>query len=255
MTIHWYGVCMAVAFLVGLAHWTWVARRDGRDSQFCSDLLFWVMIAGVLGGRVAYILANLPYYTANPERIIALWEGGLIYYGGFLGAIAAVAMFAHRRRIPLVALLDFAITALPLAHAIGRVGCFLNGCCFGSVLPHWPGVAFPAQSLAWSRQVELGLIGAATTCSLPVHPVQLYETAWNLALYPVLLILYRRRPAVGTVTGVYLLLYPVGRLILESFRGTEREHWGPLSAAQGISLLLMAGGVFLLVRARRRSPA
>ncbi|MCE9615178.1 MAG: prolipoprotein diacylglyceryl transferase [Lentisphaerae bacterium] len=255
LTIYWYGIFMALAFLAGFANWIWVARRDGRDAQFCSDLLFWVMVAGILGGRAAYLISNFGYYLDHPGEIVALWKGGLIYYGGFVGAIIAVLLFARHRRIPFLSLLDFAFTSLPLSHALGRVGCVMYGCCFGAVAHGWPGIVFPHGSLAWERQIQLGLITANAACSLPVYPVQIYEALWNLALYPIILFAYRRRHQPGAVTGLYLLLYPIGRFLLEGLRGTERLYVGPLSVAQTISVALMAVGALLLLRGRRaRAP-
>lgn len=255
LTIHWYGVFMALAFLTGFASWVAVGRREGRNAQFVSDLIFWVMVAGILGGRVAYVVADLPYFLANPTHILAIWEGGLIYYGGFIGAILAVFIFGRRRHIPLRVLLDFSITSLPLAHAIGRIGCFLNGCCFGDLCSRWPAIAFPAASAPWSRHLDLGLITRDAALSLPVHPVQLYEAIWNLAIYPILLLLFRYRRRDGLVTGAYFILYPLGRFLLEFLRGTERLHAGPISAAQAISLGLMAIGLLFLLTSRPRAAS
>lgn len=245
--IHWYGVCMAVAFLVGLANWVAVGRRDGRDPAFCSDLLFWVMVAGILGGRLAYVLANADYYLGDPLRVFFIWEGGLIFYGGFIGAVTAVILFARRRHIAALDLFDFAFTSLPLSHAIGRLGCFLNGCCFGGLCGAWPGVHFPAGSLPWHRHLELQLIPPGATQSLAVHPVQLYEALANLLIYPLLLLVYRRRRRAGTVLATYLIAYPVSRFSLECLRGTERLYFGVFSAAQMLSLALFAGGWMLLI--------
>lgn len=254
LKIHWYGVCMAVAFLLGLANWIWLGRRVGRDAQFCSDLLFWVMVAGIVGGRVAYIVSSPAYYLENPIRVLFLWEGGLIYYGGFAGAILAVFLFARSRRIPFFSLLDFAITSLPLSHAVGRVGCFLNGCCFGDVHMGWPGVRFPALSLPWYRQRDLNLINPDALHSLPVHPVQLYETLLNLLLFPLLHLVFRKRRHHGQVLGAYLIAYPLGRFSLEYLRGTERLLVHGIPMAQVLSLALMLTGIVVLILARR-SPA
>lgn len=243
--IHWYGVCMALAFLIGLANWIAVGRRSGRDITFCSDLLFWVMVAGILGGRLAYVMANAGYYLRDPLRILFIWEGGLIFYGGFIGAVVAVALFARRHQMAILDLFDFAFTSLPLAHAIGRIGCFLNGCCFGGLCGRWPGVRFPADSLPWQRHLEQFLISPQSSHSLAVHPVQLYETLINLLIYPLLLLVYRCRRRHGVVIATYLVAYPVGRFTLEYLRGTERLYLGAFSAAQMLSFALFAGGVLL----------
>lgn len=233
--IYWYGVMMAMGFLAALAHWRVLGRRAAVDTAFTSDLLVWVMVGGIVGARAAYVLANWDYFRAAPGEIIRVDQGGLVYYGGFLGAGLALILFARLSGRPLFATTDLVITALPLGHAFGRVGCFLNGCCGGSVAP----------------------AGCPGTLGLPHYPVQLYEAAFNLALYAVLFRLYRipawRRP--GRLLTVYLLSYPAGRFLLEFIRGDERLRVGHLDVAQVVSLALLATGLVALWIVRRHEHA
>lgn len=228
--IYWYGIMMAAGFLAALAHWRVLGRRSGVDTAFTTDLLVWLMIGGILGARIAYVAANWPYFRAAPGEIIRIDQGGLVYYGGFVGAGLAMILFSRLYGRPLFAMTDLVITALPLGHAFGRVGCFLNGCCGGSLAP--------ADSL-----VALGLAH---------YPVQLYESAFNLAVYALLFRLYLR-PAwqrTGRMLATYLLLYPAGRFLLEFIRGDERLRLGHLDAAQIVSLALLATGAvaWLVIR-------
>jgi phosphatidylglycerol---prolipoprotein diacylglyceryl transferase len=234
--IYWYGVLMAAAFLTGIAHWRRLGRRQGRDSAFVTDLAFWIMIGGILGARAVYVLENLGEYLKEPLTILRVDQGGLTYYGGFLGSGLAIALFARRHHEPLDALLDFVITAVPLGHALGRVGCFLNGCCFGR-----------PSDLPWAVAME----GARR------HPVQLYEAAVNLLLYGVLTAFALRRPPPGRVLALYLLTYGPARFVLERFRGDEQLMTLGLSSAQWVSLVLAAVGLALWHRApgERRAPA
>lgn len=248
LTIHWYGVFMALALLSALVNWTLIGRREGCDAQFSSDMLFWVMILGIVGARTAYVLSDWSAYMERPWwSVLALWEGGLIFYGGLIGGILAVLLFARSRHISSLDMLDYAMTALPLAHALGRIGCFMNGCCFGDICKAGPSIRFPFDSIPWNRQLELDLISISGQQSLPVHPVQLYEAVANLFIFALLVVLYRKRKRYGMVTAVYLLTYPLSRLLLETLRGTHRVMWGPLSSAQGISIGLMAVGAIVLV--------
>lgn len=224
--VYWYGVMMALAFLAGIAHWQLLGRRTGRrDAAFSSDLAFWLMVGGIVGARVAYVLANLRYFSAAPMDIIRVDQGGLIFYGGFIGAVLAFVLFARSRRERILELADFAITALPLGHALGRVGCFLNGCCQGRV----------AESP--------GLVSAY----LHRYPVQLFEAAFNLVVYAVLTAVYLhgRGRRHGQILALYLMIYPAGRFVLEFLRGDERLRWGLFSAAQYLSLSLMVVGMGL----------
>jgi phosphatidylglycerol:prolipoprotein diacylglycerol transferase len=254
LTVHWYGVMMALGFLGGLLNWTLLGRPIGRDFKFCSDLLFWIMIAGIVGARIAYVLSDLPYFLANPDRIVRIDEGGLIYFGGFLGAWLALYLFARSNRAPFFELADLVVTSLPLAHAFGRVGCFINGCCHGTITQSPLGVAYPARAQAWRHHLAAGLISPEAVESLPILPVQLFESAFNLALFGLLLWVWHRRRRPGMVGVAYLLMYPVGRFLIEFMRGDDRMRWLGFSVAQWVSVVFFAAGWALWGWGRRRGP-
>ncbi|HPF98980.1 MAG TPA: prolipoprotein diacylglyceryl transferase [Kiritimatiellia bacterium] len=232
--IYWYGVFVALGFLAAVTHWTFIARREKRPEGFGSELGFWVMLSGILGARVAYILANLDYFRDAPLEILRIDRGGLIYYGGFIGAALGIILFARLRKLPLLSIADLAVSALPLGHALGRLGCFMNGCCYG----------------------------LATTCRWAIfnaddyrYPVQLIEAALNIGVYLLLLRIYRRRKTNGMVLATYLMTYPVGRFLLEYLRGDQRMRWSGLDIAQEVSVVLFITGVILwLVLRRRKAP-
>lgn len=222
--IYWYGVLMAAAFMACMLHLTALGRRAGYPPDFGADLTLWLMLAGVLGARLAYVIANAGEFARHPLDIARIDQGGLVFYGGFIGACLVFIGFARRHRQPLWGLADYAVTALPLGHAIGRLGCFLNGCCFGA-----------ASDVPWAVWVE----GARR------HPTPLYETGWNLIVYAVLLTAYFRRPRPGRVFALYLLVYPVGRFLMEGVRGDERLRWLGLTVAQEVSVALILTGLAL----------
>jgi phosphatidylglycerol:prolipoprotein diacylglycerol transferase len=247
LTIHWYGVFMALGFLAGLVNWILLSKRKGCDFAYSSDLLFWIMVSGVLGARIAYVISDFRNFAAEPVTILFIHRGGLIYYGGFVAAIVAIIFFSRLRGEPVWSVLDFAATSLPLAHAFGRVGCFLNGCCYGSEYNGPFAVTYPTHGPIWWQQVNAGRIMKYTADrSLPLHPVQLYEATMNLLLYVVLLYVYRRRKRDGTVAAVYLLTYSVIRFCMEFFRGDPRMIWQGLTYAQLVSIGLFATGLALL---------
>jgi phosphatidylglycerol:prolipoprotein diacylglycerol transferase len=248
---HWYGVMLALGFLAGLLSWYRLGRTQGVPFNFCSDLLFWVMVGGIVGGRIAYVVSDLKSYLADPITILRVDQGGLIYYGGFMGGVLAVLWFAWHFRIPRLGLLDFAATSLPLGQAFGRLGCFMNGCCHGPVTDSALGVVYPKESLPWWQQVRDGRLTYQDESSLPVLPTQLFETAYALALFGFLVWLYRRKKTDGTVAAAYLIGYPAGRFLLEFLRGDSRQHILGLTMAQGVSLALLTCGMLLLVWGRR----
>lgn len=250
LPIHSFGVMMGLGFLAGLLNWVWLGKKEGKDYAYCSDLLLWIMISGIIGARIANVVSDFRYYMENPIRIIEIYRGGLVYYGGFAAAAVALVLFARARHERLMPLIDFVVTSLPLSHALGRVGCFLNGCCHGIdyngfLAVRYPG--YPEGSLPWNDQCDKGLVLWNTPRSLPVVPVQLFETAFNLVLYVILVWAYRRRTRDGYVAALYLLTYPIARFTFEFLRGDERMSWpGGLNVAQIISIGLFIVGLAIL---------
>jgi phosphatidylglycerol:prolipoprotein diacylglycerol transferase len=222
--IYWYGVMTALGFLAAVFHWSWLARKTGRPAGVGSELGIWVMICGIVGARVAYVLANFEYYAAVPLEIVRIDRGGQIYYGGFIGATLGVIVLARLRKESLWAFGDFVVTGLPLGHAIGRFGCFLNGCCYGT-----------PSDVPWRIFMR----------DVYRHPTQIYESLFNLALYALLVAFFLRRKRPGTVFALYLVAYSVGRFTLEFLRGDDRAQWLGLSVAQVISVALFILGCAL----------
>lgn len=254
LTIYWYGVFMALGFTFGLLNLIWLGRSRNYDTQFCSDLMFWLMISGIVGARIAYVLENWSEYAAAPHTIFLINQGGLVFYGGFVAAGAAIVIFALKKKVKILPLIDFVITSVPLAHAFGRVGCFLNGCCFGKCTNLPIGVRFPKPSPPWFEQWSHNIIAKTATLSASVHPVQLYSSACNFMIYIVVLLVYRRSKRAGVTLAVYLMLYSVGRFVLEFFRGDhgERVSVGALSIAQFISIPIFILGLALIVATRKK---
>lgn len=256
VTLHAFGAMMALGFLAALAAMRSLSRGGftGLSDDHLSRLLVWLMVGGVLGARLAYVAEHwASEFAANPGSIVRIDQGGLMFYGGVLGAVAAILLFARVYRLHPLDVLDLCAAALPLGHAFGRIGCFLNGCCHGFRCQGPGGVSFPAGSLPWREQVADGLIGPEAPSSLPVVPTQLIEALANLALFAVLYAVARRHPRRGRVTALYLVLYAVVRFHTEMLRGDARMQVGALSVGQAVSLLFLAAGVGGLV-ARKLIP-
>jgi phosphatidylglycerol:prolipoprotein diacylglycerol transferase len=230
--IYWYGVMTALGFLAAVAHWAWLGRRQGRPSELASELGIWVMVGGILGARLLYVATNMEFYAAHPLDILRIDKGGQVWYGGFVGGTLGILLLARLRKEPLAAFADFVVTGVPLGHAIGRIGCFLNGCCYGK-----------ACDLPW----------AVTVDGIPSHPAPLYAVAANLLIYGILVrwILHpRHRP--GSVVALYLTLYPLWRLLLQQVRADYPAVWLGLDAAQWTSIWILAAAAVLWVRLYRR---
>lgn len=260
--IYSYGVMAALGFLSAILTWQWLGRHENRPPGFAADLGFWLMTSGIIGARAAYVIANWPYYSAHPHRILLITEGGLIFYGGFILAALALILFARRHRHPLWRLADYAIPGLAIGHALGRIGCHLNGCCYGRPLPPLdPATATPTPSLlaplarllstTYPPLCEPGHLYPDT----PLYAVQLIEATGLILIWLLLLRAYRRRWPDGTVFALYLILYPPLRFTLEYLRGDPRQTWHTLTIAQTLSLVLFLTGLALLHwRTRPRTP-
>ena len=234
-----YGACMAAGFL---ACW-WLVERLGRRKDL-SNLLLALMVSGVVGSRIAYVVEHwTAEFAAHPERIVRVDQGGLMFYGGLILALVVFFAWCVRAKERPLALADLLATAVPLGHAFGRVGCFFYGCCYGRDSDAWCAVTFPAGSPSWfehGRQM------------VSVLPTQLFEAAALLALFAALFILYRR--CRRYTAGVYLVGYAVIRFGMEFLRGDPRAEVGPFSISQAISIGMALLGVLLVLLDARRKP-
>ena len=241
-TLYSYGAMLVVAFLTS----TWLAGRAARqlpsklraiNAEQLVDFFCVALLGGILGGRLLYVALHWAYFAQAPLELLAIWHGGLVWYGGFVGGFLGGWLYARRHRLVFLRVLDQGIPFLVLGHAMGRVGCFLNGCCYGKPTDAWCGVIFPGQTVA-------------------LLPTQLFETVGLLILYVVLRRLQQpsllRSP--GRVFGVYLVSYGVLRFVLEWFRGDQVSSWMGLTLQQLISVVVSIVGLMLLLRAVNLTP-
>ncbi|MBQ7191140.1 MAG: prolipoprotein diacylglyceryl transferase [Kiritimatiellae bacterium] len=255
ISIYSYGVCMATGFLLAWTLAGRLCRKNGDDPDFLSPLITWIMVGSILGARIAYVLEHWTVeFQEYPMNVFRLDQGGLMFYGGFIGAALVIFLFSCVTKRKVFGITDLLLAVLPIGHAFGRVGCFLHGCCFGFRTDGVWGVCFPARSPAWAEQVKAGLLSMQATSSLPVLPTQLIEAAANLLLFAVLFTLYPRCCARrGVLTGMYLCGYSVIRFFMEYLRGDPRLPVGPFSIGQAISIgLFLLGAVILFLVSRMR---
>lgn len=241
VTIYTYGVLVAVGVLLGL----WYARRQapraGLDPDQVWNLGIYMVLAGLILAKVWLVLSSWDYYFAHPRDIfsIATFQSGGTFYGGLAGSVLMIVIYTHVQKISVLAVLDTFCAALPLGHAIGRLGCFAAGCCFGKPTSLPWGVTFTnplAQQLA------------GTPLGIPLHPTQLYEVALELVNFVLLVWLGARQRFTGQILGAYLVLYGMERGILEFFRGdpgrTLMFH-DKVSLMQFVSVGMILTGAFL----------
>jgi len=248
--IRTYGLMLALAFLVG----TWLgmreAKRLGLDEDRLVNVILIVLIASVLGARALYVLEHIQEFRREWGSVIALWQGGLTLYGGVIAGTIAGLLAAQRLGLPMWTVADALAPSLALGTGIGRVGCFLNGCCYGrpTTLP-W-GVHFPPDSFAG---LEFG--------NAAVHPSQLYFAAAGVILFALLWGLRRRMTVPGVLFWTFIVLFGLVRIPLDMTRAYEPEavvlHLSAfdVTESQMSSLALALFGSLMILRLRRAAPA
>ncbi len=248
-----YGVMLALGFLCAFIFARLQAKRVGIDSNSIPDLLIWVFVGGILGARLLYVAIHREEFD-NPLLVFAIWKGGQVFYGGFIGGFLAGILFARRRKINVLDLADLSMPATLLGLTFGRWGCFMAGCCYGKIVdPGFPlGVAFPRIAHTLIPPVCQNADPAHPTCFL--HPIQLYSSANAFILFLIVWFMLRRRTHRGVVTGAALVLYAVTRSIIELWRAdtVERVYYFGLSTSQWFSIPILLAGLYLLVSSRRR---
>jgi phosphatidylglycerol:prolipoprotein diacylglycerol transferase len=244
VAIRWYGLMYLVGFALayGLGRLRIARGPSGRVTlQALDDLLFYCVLGVILGGRLGYVLFYKPgYYAAHPLEILAVWQGGMSFHGGFLGVLAALWWVARRHDLRWLEVTDFFAPLSPLALGAGRLGNFINGELWGRV-----------TDVPWGMVFQNPAAGA-----LPRHPSQLYELALEGVLLFAVLWLYsaRRRP-LGAVSAMFLIGYGLARFVVEFFREPD-DFLGllalGLSMGQWLSLPMILAGVALFAWSRRQ---
>ena len=229
-----YGACMATGFLLC---WMLIEKLSGRKDL--SNLLLSLMIGGVAGSRIAYVIEHWQAeFASNPAAIIRVDQGGLMFYGGFILSFVIFFVWCFLKRENPLKLADLLAAVIPLGHAFGRIGCFFYGCCYGRDSDAWCAVTFPMGSPSWYEHGRR---------MVSVLPTQLFEAAALLVLFGLLMWMWRRtRRHSGLILGTYLCGYAVIRFGIEILRGDPRAAVGPFSISQAISIdMLIIGASFI----------
>ena len=253
--IHTYGVLLAAALLVALFAAARLGKNDGLPPERIYDLGLWILIFGLLGSKVLLFFVDEDY-RSNPARFFSLdfLRSGGVYYGGFLGGLAAAWFLIRRYHLPFWKVSDALAPGVALGQAIGRQGCFAAGCCYGK----------PTNSIFGIHFTEAGHLNTGVPIvdefghALYLHPTQLYESFAMIAVFAFFYFLHRRKRFDGQILITYMILYPLIRFTIEFFRGDPRgdllgmSSVTGLSTSQIISLLVAAGAfVFLILRLKK----
>ncbi len=249
ITINSYGVMVAIGFLLGIAWVSYESKRLGENPSRNLDLMFYILVAALVGSRVFHVLiSEREAFLANPLMIFRVWRGGLVFYGGFIASLLVSAWFIRRHKMGFLKTSDIFVPGIALGHAVGRIGCFLAGCCYGRACDadKWFAVVFPKNANSFAP------------AGVPLYPTQLMESAGELSIFIILFVLRYFKKFDGQIFSAYLMLYAVLRYALEFFRGDAArgfvvDSW--LSTSQFISLLIFMTGLVSMLIARSMSKA
>ncbi len=240
--IYTYGVLVALAFVVGLSWTVHEAKRVNISSEKILDLGFYIILSALVGSRILYVMIEFKKYWAHPLDILKIWEGGLVFYGGLLGAIGTSFLYIRKQHMSFLQIADLFSPGIALGHSIGRLGCFAAGCCYGrSALGSVFAVFYPPSRFTLAPP------------GVPLYPSQLFESAAALGIFFLLLGIRRKKKFNGQIFLAYLLLYGIARLFLETFRGTSVQGFiipDLLSSSQLISLVLIGIAVIGIIKLR-----
>ena len=236
-SIHTFGLLVGLGFVAGL----WVASRLAVRVGFKPELVYdlavpWIIVGALIGARTVYVVTYWKQdFAGHPwHEALAVWRGGLVYYGGLIGGTLAAVLRLRRLGLPIWKVGDCLAPGIALGHVFGRIGCLFNGCCFGR-----------HANYPWSIRFPVGSIPG----NLPVHPTQIYEALLNLALAGALAWFHGRRRFDGQVFSLYLIAYAFVRSFTEFFRGDYSVTSAPLSGiltpGQSTSVGTLAGGIVL----------
>lgn len=234
--LYTYGFFVAMGFMTAV----WVSKKNakphGIPSETITDLFFVILVSALTGARLLYVLINFDVYKNSVLDIFKIWNGGLVFFGGFIGAVAASVIYCRMKHLHVWKTADIISPGVALGHAVGRIGCFFAGCCYGKQcdLPF---------AVIFNDPETLAPIG------VPLHPTQIYSVFSNLILFFILLYIQKKKKFDGMVFLIYIMLYSLFRFIIEFFRGDFRGDFifDFLSMSQGIGLIVFFIAFVILI--------
>ena len=234
-TVYGYGLMIAIGILVAYVTAEYRAKKHGLDPDKIFYLVIWAVVGGFAGAKVLYFLTRLKDIMENPRVLLDLADG-FVVYGGIIGGIFSAMAYCKIKKMPFLKYFDLVMPSVALAQGFGRIGCFLAGCCYGRETDSALGIVFHNSSYA-PNNVKL-------------LPTQLISSGLDFLLCAVLILLDRKKKGDGQIAGAYLVLYSIGRFILEFYRGDLiRGNVGALTTSQFIAIFVaMAGVVMIAVR-------
>jgi len=239
VTIYTYGVFVFLGVIASYLVCRNQADKEGISRKIFSHIFFWALIWGFLGARVVYILVEWRWFLSNPLSVI-LSRSGFVFYGGIVSGILTLLILAKKYKINLLRAADIGALGIPLGHALGRIGCFCYGCCYGKPTDSSWGILFHPESPA-------GLLGTK------VIPTQLISALFLFLIFFLLLILKKYRRFDGQILLSYGICYGIFRFIIEFYRGDPRGDFFSLSTSQLAALVVIIISILFFFRWRNKA--
>lgn len=244
LKIHWYGIFSACGFLSAMLALVWKRQAAGVTKDNIMDIGMIAMFAGIIGARIFYVIQFHHQFDGRWLDVIRIDKGGLVFYGGFLLSFLVLVIYCRIKKIRLLKLLDVFAPAIALGHAFGRIGCFMQGCCFGKPAGDSPiGVSFPPGSAPAMRypMPSRGAELLQNPPSVPLYPTQLMEAGVNFLLFAVLFSLVGKFKKPGRIAGLYLVCYALLRFLMEYLRGDHTDFtFGLFTPSQTVAMFVTA---------------
>jgi len=238
-SIHSYGLLIAAGLFFSMQYMLSASKARGIEDDLIYDITLYAVIAGFLGARFTYVILNFGFYASHPEKILQIWEGGLVFYGGFVAGALAVIVYSRIKRLDLWILADIIAPALALAQFFGRLGCFFAGCCYGK-----------ESSLPWA--VKFSNHDALAPLGIGLHPTQIYEALGNLGIFFALKYFNSKEHKSGIILGYYAVSYAALRFLVEFLRGDDRGGLiFSLSPSQATAIIVLFVGLAVICRVRK----
>ncbi|RQD56862.1 MAG: prolipoprotein diacylglyceryl transferase [Desulfonatronovibrio sp. MSAO_Bac4] len=232
ISLYSYGFFIAAAFLLGMAWTMREAGNKGLDSRYVQNLGFYVILGGLAGARLSYVAAYQDVFSGDPLGVLKFWKGGLLFWGGAVLAALLMVLYLYRKRQRVLSWLDAASPGTALGLSVGWIGCLVSGCGYGK-----------PSDLAWSiMPTHPDAIGPLF---VSLHPVQAYHAVVALFCFFMLLILKNRVSVQGRLAGIFLISYPIMRIIVDFWRGDLQPEFWVMNISQVIGLGIVAIGIFL----------
>lgn len=257
LSIHWYGLILGMAVLVALVLAIKEGKKHGIPSETFLDLVLIGVPAGIIGGRIYYVIFEWSYYAQNPADIIAVWKGGLAIHGVLIAAVITLIWFTKKRNLSFWRMADIAAPSIIIAQAIGRWGNFMNQEAHGGVVERGflENLNLPEfivnQMYIYNPTPGEGLVADYYYH----HPTFLYESIWNVIGFVILISLRKLNLKQGEIFFSYLIWYSIGRFFIEGMRTDSLMLTDTLRAAQVISIVLIAAAISAIVYRRKKGSA